>query len=1373
MVDYVQKLFPTSVDVAAPQDLQSFLLQYSENPSEKTGLKKLIFQKQFEICPPLEPTDLLPDYRLRRAFHPAPAVADFLTALAIDASGAGRADIAVALHHAALALDESSVAALLGLGHHMDAAGDRAGALAYAERAVSHAPRRVDALVLFGRMQLANEQAEAAFATFDRVWQIEPDHLDTCWYRGHALTLLHRLLEAAQHFERVLHLAPAFSEAKVALAGVTARLGNIPAAIEMARSAVADAPLPHRLTQLGGLLAEAGHLDEAHTLLTQALTADPDDRVAQAQIARLYSRRGNFPKARDLITQALARFPDDPTLLLARCHLTWDRGQGVLAAKLAEQIIARWPQNAEAWHLRASLYHHEQNLRAADDCFEHVRAIDPWRLPAILEWCEVLLKLGRAADTGWLTDVILHDAPYRTDARHLRIRALLDQRQAEAALRQLTLLYRTRSMRDEVQLWLGFATALSLRGRKNGARLAIRRALRLAPDHADVLRLAADLALRAGDLTEAAVRIVASLQVAPDAPASYGLATAIHLAAGDLITASLYAERAIASDPSAAENWFQLGSLRHKQGHLPAAEEALQQALQRAPGMAKIRQQLALVLAEDGRLPEALIAIEGACEIDPAHADPYRIKSSLLEQAGRIEAALAAAGQAIEVAPEAAEAQGLMARLSFKAGLPDRAAHHAALALSLDPRQSAAGIMAVRLAARGLRAGQDLLAARTPTERGCFYRDALSQIEPSAFLEVAAAAHQALPEEDDIELAWLQAMAPTTSADDLARRVRHWARRQAMRVGQEPPRAFFLPTPGSRLRVAYFAGRGQLDRLSQLLLAHDTARVDLHLYSDMGNDLAPEVCARITLHRLGGTDLPQSCAVNGIEVAVDLGGLTPFDGQMRVLDALRRRLAPIQCGITSLLGTGGGLYDLLIDAETADIAALEQRWFDQRAEAKDLWAAPTAKDRSRALARRTLDSWLKTDGRLTLARAEAPDVSVVIILFNQAGLSLETLVALADQSDARFETIIVDNASSDQTDALLERVDGAEILVNADNLGFLKAANQGAALARGKHILFLNSDAILHESAIANAVRRIDADPGIGILGGRIALADGSLQEAGCIAYRDGTAQGYGRGEDPGHGNYRFSRDVDYTSGAFLLVRRALWQALGGFDPAYAPAYYEDSDLCFRAWRGGFRTVYAPDVLVNHLEWGSADSPAHARAMMGRNTEIFRARHREALDDRPPPLEADPERDRWAASRLPRLLMIDDAIPTPQPSSRAGDLVRALADYQVTFLPLRRTEEAWHEVHAVLPSTTEVILGCPAGGLEAFLESRAGCYAILLVRHPANLALIQQLRARRPDLFLDLRLIFDGATTPADPKLFEAVDAVLPASVEDLTSVLA
>lgn len=245
-----------------------------------------------------------------------------------------------------------------------------------------------------------------------------------------------------------------------------------------------------------------------------------------------------------------------------------------------------------------------------------------------------------------------------------------------------------------------------------------------------------------------------------------------------------------------------------------------------------------------------------------------------------------------------------------------------------------------------------------------------------------------------------------------------------------------------------------------------------------------------------------------------------------------------------------------------------------------------------------------------------PDISVVIVLFNQAGFTLQALQALADQAGPRFETIVVDNGSTDDTEALLARLEGAVIVRNAKNLGFLHAANQGAARARGRHILFLNSDAQVQPMALAAALGRLDGDPTLGAVGGAILLANGRLQEAGNSLYRDGAAIGYGRGDWPDAPEYQSTRDVDYCSGAFLLVRRPLWEMLGGFDPAYAPAYYEDADFCLRVWRAGFRVVYEPGARVIHVEGGSALHDAEPTRLMVANQAVLVARHPE-LQARP------------------------------------------------------------------------------------------------------------------------------------------------------------
>lgn len=284
--------------------------------------------------------------------------------------------------------------------------------------------------------------------------------------------------------------------------------------------------------------------------------------------------------------------------------------------------------------------------------------------------------------------------------------------------------------------------------------------------------------------------------------------------------------------------------------------------------------------------------------------------------------------------------------------------------------------------------------------------------------------------------------------------------------------------------------------------------------------------------------------------------------------------------------------------------------------------ANSAKKFTQMHARKSLDAWLRLPRAIDLSVAQpaaVPDMTVIVVLFNQAGLSRRTLQALADQRGASFETIIVDNASEDRTPELLACVKGARVIRNSQNVGFLLAARQGAEAASGRYLAFLNSDAIAWR-ALANACRVMDESPDIGALGGRVVLTDGGLQEAGNRVFYDGRAGGIGRGEDPfGHAALA-ARATDYVSGVFLVTPAVVWRMLGGFDVAFAPAYYEDTDYCLRVWRAGLRVMYEPSVswsiwsgavrpvTAHHNSWsvtrtysaavtplGSRSSPGHRR----------------------------------------------------------------------------------------------------------------------------------------------------------------------------------
>ena len=155
---------------------------------------------------------------------------------------------------------------------------------------------------------------------------------------------------------------------------------------------------------------------------------------------------------------------------------------------------------------------------------------------------------------------------------------------------------------------------------------------------------------------------------------------------------------------------------------------------------------------------------------------------------------------------------------------------------------------------------------------------------------------------------------------------------------------------------------------------------------------------------------------------------------------------------------------------------------------------------------------------------------------------------------------------------------------NQTNQGFLRNCNQAAKAARGKYIMFLNNDTKVTEGWLSSLVKLIESDPSIGMVGSKLVYPDGRLQEAGGILWSDGSGWNYGRLDDPDKAEYNYVKDVDYISGAAILLSVQLWKQIGGFDERFAPAYCEDSDLAFEVRKAGYRVVYQPLSKVIHFE---------------------------------------------------------------------------------------------------------------------------------------------------------------------------------------------
>ncbi|NCT68664.1 MAG: glycosyltransferase [Rhodanobacteraceae bacterium] len=313
-----------------------------------------------------------------------------------------------------------------------------------------------------------------------------------------------------------------------------------------------------------------------------------------------------------------------------------------------------------------------------------------------------------------------------------------------------------------------------------------------------------------------------------------------------------------------------------------------------------------------------------------------------------------------------------------------------------------------------------------------------------------------------------------------------------------------------------------------------------------------------------------------------------------------------------------------------------------------------------------------------LPTSATPRVSIVIPVYNKIEYTTACLRSLAEHAGAiPFEVIVVDDGSSDATPQRLAAIGGIHVLRNAQNLGFIGSCNAGAAAARGDYVLFLNNDTVVTAGWLEALVDCLEHAPQAGLVGAKLVYPDGRLQEAGGIVFDDGSGWNVGRFEDPDDPRYNFRREVDYCSGAAIVLRRDLFERLGRFDTRYTPAYYEDTDLAFAVRAAGLKVYYEPAATVVHFEGitSGTDTASGTKRYQVINRNKFVAKWHDALKTQPRP--GTPITVTATHRATKRVLIVDATTPTPDQDSgslRMVNLMRVLADLgaQVSFLPENR-----------------------------------------------------------------------------------------------------